>query len=154
MKEEPTRRLIRELLVEQRYCVLATVDGARPLTSLMAFAASDDLAVLVMATDRDTTKFANIQSNPSVSVLVDNRSNRAGDVRDAVALTVEGTAREISGEAPTDLREAYLRRHPHLSGFLADPGCAMVAIEVSRYNLVSEFQKVRELRLDASAGCP
>ncbi|MDX9817540.1 MAG: pyridoxamine 5'-phosphate oxidase family protein [Desulfococcus multivorans] len=133
---------LRELFAAQQLAVLATDAGGRPYTNLVAFAATDDLKTLVFATLRETRKFSNITHNPHVSLLIDSRSNQVTDFQDAVALTALGTGEEVSGEARDTLLSLYLARHAHLSTFVRTPSCALVAVAVREYCLVSRFQNV------------
>ena len=67
---------IRKLMMEQRLAVLCTAqpDG-QAYTSLVAFAASQDLKQIAFATMRATRKFANLSSNPRVARLLDDRAH-------------------------------------------------------------------------------
>jgi hypothetical protein len=80
-----------------------------------------------------------------VSILIDSRSNRVEDFKDAMALTVLGNAHEAEGEEKERLSGLYLARHPHLKEFLMDPDCALMVLEVERYIMVIRFQQVMEL---------
>lgn len=139
---------IRDLFASQRLGVLATSQQGQPYTSLVAFAFSEDLRQLYFATTRATRKFANLQSDPRVSLLIDSRSNRSDDFREAVAVTALGSAREVTGQERQKLMDAYLVRHPSLEEFLRTPTCALLRIKVRRYALVSRFQNVVELSFD------
>jgi len=67
MKESDTiLTQMRELCASQHLAVLATEDCGHPYTSLVAFAVTDDLRRFFFATNRDTRKFANMQSNRHV----------------------------------------------------------------------------------------
>ncbi|WP_373500707.1 pyridoxamine 5'-phosphate oxidase family protein [Desulfococcus sp.] len=133
---------MRELFSGQQLAVLATDGGGRPYTSLVAFAATPELARLVFATTRATRKFANILGNPRVSLLIDNRANEVSDFRNAVAVTVLGSAAEVSGDEKAPLAALYLARHPHLASFVEAPSCALLQVSVEQYYLVSRFQNV------------
>src|SRR5512133_3774274 len=89
---------LRQLLQQQLHLVLATHDGSAPYTSLMAFAASEDLARLFFVTARATRKFSNMAANSRVSVLIDNRTNRSADFQSALAVTALGDAKELQEE--------------------------------------------------------
>ncbi len=136
------RHQLRELFDSQQLAVLATDAGGRPYASLVAFAATDDLTRLIFATTRATRKFANIQENPHVSLLIDSRSNQVSDFRDAVAVTAMGSAAEVSSDDWSPLRDRYLKRHPHLKSFVDAPSCALLRMNVAQYYLVSRFQNV------------
>ena len=107
---------LRDLFSDQPLAVLATDAGGRPYTSLVAFAAASDLTRLLFATTRATRKFANILENPRVSLLIDNRANEVSDFRNAVAVTVLGTAAEVSGDEKAPLAALYLALLAAFSG--------------------------------------
>lgn len=136
---------IRQLLRDQFLGVLATQGEQYPYSSLVGFAASDDLKTLFFATIRDTRKYENILRHPQVSMLIDSRSNRVQDFKDAQALTVLGTARDEEDSDLPDSESQYLRKHPYLSEFLQNPNCAFMRLEVHKYVMVSRFQQVIEI---------
>jgi nitroimidazol reductase NimA-like FMN-containing flavoprotein (pyridoxamine 5'-phosphate oxidase superfamily) len=134
-----------ELLAGQRLAVLSTHDGERPHGSLVAFAATPAMDTLVFATTRGTRKFRNLSRYPRVSLVIDSRSNRESDFREAAAATAEGLAAEVpDGDSP--LRQLYLAKHPTLAAFLEDPTCALVAVRVDAYRVVQRFQEVQTFR--------
>jgi len=139
---------IRGLFVSQQLAVLATSQRGQPYTSLVAFAFSDDLRRLFFATTRATRKFANLQAEPRVSLLIDNRSHRSDDFREAIAVTALGRAQEINGSRRQALLDLYLARHTGLHEFATAPTCALFQVEVTRYSLVSRFQNVVEVHFE------
>jgi heme iron utilization protein len=139
---------LKDMFHSQLFGVLATTGEAGPYTSLVAFVATDDLRRLLFITSSSTSKFANIVDHPQVSMLVDNRSNQAGDVRAAIAVTVVGKACEQRGEERGDLLELFLRKHPNLLAFAHESSTALVEISVSRYILVSSFEEVIHIDMD------
>jgi hypothetical protein len=145
--ENQFREHIRELYRNQNLGVLSTRGKDYPYSSLIGFAASDDLDYIIFATLRNTRKYANIQNSAKVSVLVDSRSNMIEDFRDAAALTILGEVHEAGGKERTMLAQQYLEKHPFLSDFILDPNCAILKLEVENYILVSNFQQVLELKI-------
>ncbi len=143
---EDIRPVIRQMIDTQRYAVLATDDRGQPYTSLMAFAATADLKQIILMTDRNTHKHANLKSNRRVAVLIDNRENSGADTGDAVAITVLGEAEFLGAVSCANLLELYLARHPQLTAFAHSPTCALVSVNVSSYMVVGEFQLVVEWR--------
>jgi len=133
------------LLTSQRSAVLATQGNGQPYCSLMAFAATEDLHTLIIATLRATRKYANLAAEPRVSLLVDNRSNQASDTQAALAVTVLGVAAEVDPAARGPLEHIFLAKHPHLEDFVRSPDCAIIKIQVEKYYLVRRFQEVVEL---------
>ena len=148
MKEkDQIREIILELCSSQKLGVLGTHQGGQPYGSLVAFAATSDLKNFVFATTRATRKFANLRSDPRVSMLLDNRSNRVADFRKAVAATALGRAKEARGKERGNLSKIYLAKHPHLKDFVSSPTCALVKMRVEVYYLVWRFQNVLEWRV-------
>jgi len=142
------QQLIADLLNKQSLGVLATSAAGHPYTTLVGFAVTDDLREILFATHRSTRKFANLSGDERVSLLIDNRTNRAEDFRKAAALTAVGKAQEIGTDQQKELRALFLERHPMLKEFVNSPGCALCRIKVQRYSLVQRFQDVMELDLD------
>lgn len=142
------RQLISDLLNQQNLGVLATSAAGHPYTTLVGFVATEKFDELLFATHRSTRKYSYLQKDERVSLLIDNRSNRADDFREAAALTAIGTAREVSAEQQEQLTPLFLVRHPYLAEFVHSPGCALCLIKVQRYSLVQRFQDVLELDLD------
>lgn len=136
--------ILKGLFRSQRYAVLATDDRGQPFASLMAFAATEDLRQLVVLTERATRKFANLTANRRVALLIDDRENKGSDTEDSVAVTAIGEAKILDPDATVPLLQLFLARHPYLTAFAASPSCASVAVEISSYQLVSRFQRVRE----------
>ena len=146
--DDNLQQQIHQLLQNQRLGVLATSAEGHPYATLVGFFASDDLAELLFATHRSTRKYANLSGDNRVSLLIDNRSNRAEDFRHAAALTAFGTAKEVAAEQQTELKRVFLSKHPLLKEFVSSPSCALCRIRVQRYSLVQRFQDVVELILD------
>ena len=138
---------IQQLLKLQSLGVLATQGKKYPYSTLVGFAASDDLETLFFATIRDTRKYQNIQMHSQVSMLIDSRSNQAKDFKDAQALTVLGSARDEEVSLLRKNEALYLQKHPYLREFLKDPNCAFMRLDVHKYIIVNRFQEVIEIEL-------
>ena len=104
-EEAQIREILLELFSSQKLGVLGTHQAGQPYGSLVAFAATPDLKSLVFATTRATRKFANLRSDPRVSMVLDNRSNRVADFRKAVAATALGQAKETKGKERKKFRQ-------------------------------------------------
>jgi len=137
--------LLKELFATQKLAVLATQEPEQPYLSLMAFAATEDLSTLIVATYRGTRKYRNIINAPRVTLLVDSRTNRAQDFAEALAVTILGEAREVALAEKSLFLELFLRRHPQLRDFATQPECALIKVKVSKYLAVRRFQEVLEL---------
>jgi nitroimidazol reductase NimA-like FMN-containing flavoprotein (pyridoxamine 5'-phosphate oxidase superfamily) len=148
VSDEQIRDRLRNLLHGQPLGVLATCDREGVHATLVAFASTDDLREIVFATDRATRKFRMLEESPRVAMLVDDRTNEVSDFRDACAVTAHGETAEVESGRLNELREIYLRKHPHLEAFVSAPTCALVRMKVEKYDLVGNFQDVHELRIE------
>jgi nitroimidazol reductase NimA-like FMN-containing flavoprotein (pyridoxamine 5'-phosphate oxidase superfamily) len=133
---------VRTLLASQRFAVLSTQEKDHPYMNLVAFAETGDLRTILLATTRATRKYANITAKSGVALLVDNRSNEVADIREAIAVTVIGTACEVSESLRERLGRVYLEKQPHMKEFLSSPSTALIKVDVESYILVSSFQEV------------
>ena len=147
MNEHETKALLRDLFGRQTLAVLATQASHGPYTTLVGFVASEDLTSIYFVTGRSTRKYAALKAHPGVSMLIDSRTNRAADFRDAAAITALGDAQDIDKEKNADIVARYLEKHPHLEDFIKSPTCALIRVEVERYIVVTRFQKVMTLDL-------
>jgi len=150
--EPALRERLADLFRTQQLAVLATQRDGQPYSNLVAFTATSDLRGLVFATARSTRKFENLAADPRASLLIDNRSNRVADFREAVAVTVVGRAVELTGDRRAVLQQRYLGKHPHLKEFVEAPTCALLLLEVDVYITVERFQKVLQWQPRAHPG--
>lgn len=139
------QEIVRNLLNSQRLAVLSTQMSGQPYSNLIAFAVTQDLKDILFATPRATRKYANLTTEPRVSLLIDNRSNRQSDFGEASAVTVLGTAEEVLGPNRERYLQIYLKKHPYLEEFVSSPSCALIRVKVEKYLMVTQFQKVREI---------
>lgn len=138
---------LRTLFHSQTLAVLSTHERGQPYCSLIAFASTEDLKHLVFATTRSTRKYANIEEDSRVSMLIDNRSNKISDFHDAMAVTATGRAAEVLDEEKDSYLSLYLNKHPHLEDFVLSPTCALVRMQIDKYVIVSRFQHVMMLHM-------
>jgi heme iron utilization protein len=138
MKEE--QKLFRKLCTQQKFAVVATQNDTEPYTSLVAFSATKDLSYLIFATLRQTRKFTNIKKNPKISMLIDNRENLSSDVKNAIAITVVGTAYEIKDDTQSFI-DILLKKHPYLTEFIRNKNCALIGLSVEKFFIARQFQQ-------------
>jgi len=136
---------LKTLLTAQRLAVVATQMQGRPYTSLVAFAASEDLRRIAFCTTRATTKYRNLSEEPNVSVLIDSRTHSVEDFATGAAVTAIGKASELPESIVGPAIERFLRKHPHLEVFVRSPSTALCSVEVEKYYLVTRFQHVVEM---------
>ena len=146
-EEAELEDLIRELFESQKLAVLGTQNQGQPYANLVAFAPSGDLKSLYFVTARAMRKYANIEADARVTVLIDNRSNQDSDFSQAAAVTATGTAKEVVDSERDVVLTTYLAKHPMLKDFVQSPSCALLQIRVETYYLVRRFQNVMELHI-------
>ncbi len=146
MKEEiKLESEVRNLLASQKFAVLSTQEQDHPYLNLVAFAEASDLRTILFATSRATRKYGNLSSNAGVALLVDNRSNDAEDIREAMAVTIIGVALEVPDSERERFERVYLEKQPHMEEFLSSPSTALIKVDVESYLLVSRFENVSML---------
>lgn len=138
---------IDRIMHTQLFGVLATEGIQYPYCTLVGFVALNNCREVVFATLRETRKYHNISRQSKVSILIDDRSNSTSDLMDALALTVIGTASEITGEPFNTYSSLYLEKHPNLKEFIADPNCALIKVDIAKYIMVNNFQNVTEVEI-------
>lgn len=129
---------LQHLFLSQKLSVLATQSGGQPHSCLVAFAASKDLKHIIFATNRNTKKYRDIHASPRVAMLVDNRENTEFDFQKAIAITVKGTAREVTGTERNVWLSLYIEKHPNLQRFTDEADVALVLIAAEEY-LIAKF---------------
>jgi nitroimidazol reductase NimA-like FMN-containing flavoprotein (pyridoxamine 5'-phosphate oxidase superfamily) len=124
---------IKALAREKDICVLATVSKQGPYCSLMAYAVDENAIEFYMTTSRLTKKFANIENNPNVSLLIDSRETMPRT--NAQALTVSGKCEIISfhDNKRQNIKEKLLTRHPHLKTILNTPDSEILCIKAESF---------------------
>ncbi len=131
---------------EEYFAVLATDDGHRPYTSLIAYALTPDTKKIIFATPKKTRKYTNIISSANVALLVDNRSKRKKSLMETEAITIIGMAKPVrKGKAWDEFAKIFLLKHPDLEQFLNYSTTALMAVDITQCVHVSRFQTVSVL---------
>ena len=125
--------VLREMLESQLLGVLGTHHDGEPYTSLVGFAATEDLKELLFATGRATRK----------------RANLAADFTEASAATAVGVVEEVPEGERAEFDRIFLAKLPHLESFVHSPSCVRLRLRVSTYMVVTHFQHVIELQIES-----
>ncbi len=137
--------LIKRILASQRFAVLATQTKGQPYSNLIAFAEAENLKSMLFVTGRNTKKYSNAIASKRVAVLIDNRTNQAADLNNAIAITALGTTEEVSTDQEGYYSKIYISKHPQLADFLHKPLNALMRIAITDY-IVASFENVRHFR--------
>ena len=129
---------MKQILMDEKYCVLATAMDNKPHCSLMAYTVGEDGKKIYMITHKDSDKYRNLQINDSVSLLIDTRSNQKEKIKKA--LTVTGHFSQINDDATLYLvKKELINRHPELKVFLDNESSCVFSIEVESFLLLDGF---------------
>ena len=132
---------IKQLVKDEKFCVLATVSDNRPYCSLMAYISEEDCRKIYMATFRNTVKYRNLTENPMVSLLIDTRTKTFdNDINEMKALTITGKFAEVrKGSRRMEVHDMLLQKHPYLGVFLDSPESCLFSVEVHSFLLLNGF---------------
>jgi nitroimidazol reductase NimA-like FMN-containing flavoprotein (pyridoxamine 5'-phosphate oxidase superfamily) len=142
---------IRRVLDRNRLAVLATQRDGQPHTSLMAYTPLEGLRFLAFATYRDTLKYASIQQDRRVAILVEDRERDARQSGQRIVLTALGEAIDTPERERQAHMARHVARHPDLQKFLRSPECELIRVAVHAYQVVSGVDDVRWHEIGESA---
>jgi uncharacterized pyridoxamine 5'-phosphate oxidase family protein len=125
--------------------VLATERSGLPYTNLIGYLLSEDFKFLYFFTPKNTMKYKNIEINPYVSILIDNRDKNSNKKFLITAVTVIGKASILKKFDSTIINE-FLFYYPELTEFTKPGLNVLVKIDIDKYILVSKLQHVVEVK--------
>lgn len=126
---------MRSLILNNELCVLATIGPQGPHTSLMSYLTSDDGAEIYLVTKADTQKYSNIQAEPRVSILIDDR--RVGDPGELNSLTISGRAERVRDtRTEAEILARFAAERPHLCEISSDPDSQVLRVLIDNLQLL------------------
>jgi len=126
---------MKALVRKKNICVLATVSDHKPYCSLMAYITDITCEEIYMVTHKNTTKFNNLQKNPSVSLMIDSRE--AQPRSKAQALTIDGVFIPLIDENKKQkIRDRMLESFPHMKDFIHHPESELIRIKINSFLLL------------------
>ena len=134
---------------KKNICVLATVSDHKPYCSLMAYITDATCEEIYMVTHKSSTKFNNLQKNPSVSLLIDSRETQPRSK--AQALTIDGVFIPLIDEnKKQNIRDRMLGSFPHMKDFIHHPESELIRIKINSFLLLdglteSHFMSLKDL---------
>ena len=140
---------IKELVRKKNICVLSTASNDKPYCSLMAYIADEACKEIYMVTHKNTTKFNNLQKNPSVSLLIDSRETQPRS--DAQALTIDGIFIALVNESKKQkIRKTMIEKFPHMKNFIFHPEAEFIRIKINSFLILkglteSNFVSLKDL---------
>ena len=125
--------------------MLATERRGLPYTNLIGYLLSRDFKYLYFFTPKNTMKYKNIEINPNVSIIINNRDKSSNKKTLITAVTVIGKASILEKFDRTIISE-FLFYYPELTEFTKPGLNALVKIDIDKYILVSKLQHVVEVK--------
>jgi general stress protein 26 len=147
MDEGEIYEKIYELMTNQQFGVLATIENDVPHTSIVAFTVTNSLRTILFLTKQDGRKYKNILANSVVTILVDHRPLSSKNITGSFAISATGTAKPVDLKNAIATKELFLFCHPSLAEYLDDPSFALVSISVSKYEISDGISEVHPYKI-------
>lgn len=139
---------ILKILKNQRFGIFTSVRGNIPHPTLVAFINSEDLSKIFFATTKKSRKFRNLIENPNVVLFWNTQTNKPDDVRSSVTLTGIGHASPLNDSAEQRrVKKIYITKHPYMQDFVNEEETALISVQIEKYELLSDFEKVKKYRI-------
>ncbi len=125
---------IANMLEHQSFGVISTLRQHQPFQHIMAHAYSDDLRNIYFATKSNNAFGINIQEQPSVNILWDNRT---GDVEEEILdayITASGFASKLGDMKARMAKSMILSRHPNLAQFIEETAVTIYSVQIHTYH--------------------
>ena len=132
------KKEVSELMASYVLCVISTVTpDAKPESAIVGYSHSENLELLIGTSDR-TRKFANIQANANVAVVI-------GDTK--AEIQYEGTATVLDEAEAGERLQSHFAQVPGSSKYRDDPSQVFLLITPTwlRLTIHGDEDKVEEM---------
>jgi nitroimidazol reductase NimA-like FMN-containing flavoprotein (pyridoxamine 5'-phosphate oxidase superfamily) len=135
---------MKNLVKRNDLCVLATVSNGKPHCSLMSYMSDEEVREVYMVSQKETQKFLSLIQNPEVSLLIDTREEKMGQLRSGIkALTATGKFQPIDDTVKmSHVRSRFQKQFPHLTVFLDDPKSEIFSIRLKSFQLLDGVKDI------------
>ncbi|BDQ34925.1 pyridoxamine 5'-phosphate oxidase family protein [Pseudodesulfovibrio portus] len=138
------KQIIDDMVSNENLCVLATIEGNVPHTSLMTFFADHAAMKFYFLTHSTSKKYKNLKKNPHVSLLIDRRA-------DDLALSIEGHHLPIRKKQTVEaIIRLYLLKHPEMEEFANHPDTELIRIQGTAAQLAQGMDTIFTTKLKNS----
>ncbi|WP_291329184.1 pyridoxamine 5'-phosphate oxidase family protein [Desulfovibrio sp. UCD-KL4C] len=133
-----------ELIRSNNILVLSTHDGPEPHSSLMTYASSADGSEIYMVSRKNSRKWMNIERNPNVSLLIDDRDlkleKRNSEIK---ALTISGEHIHVTSHSErTEIIKLISDKNPNIASLFSGPECEIIRIKTNSFQLLDGPEKI------------
>ncbi|NLD92835.1 MAG: pyridoxamine 5'-phosphate oxidase family protein [Fibrobacter sp.] len=138
---------IYEVLTNQLFGVLATVENGVPKAVIVPFTVTNNLKTILFLTKHHTDKFKNLENIEPVTILVDHRPHSSKRITGDFAVSATGIAKAVDLSGATATKELFLFCHPSLAEYLANPEYALLSMHVKTYDVSNGISEVHPYKM-------
>ncbi len=138
---------IYEVLTNQLFGVLATVENGVPKAVIVPFTVTNNLKTILFLTKHHTDKFKNLENIEPVTILVDHRPHSSKRITGDFAVSATGIAKAVDLSGATATKELFLFCHPTLAEYLANPEYALLSMHVKTYDVSNGISEVHPYKM-------
>jgi len=138
---------IYEVLTNQLFGVLATIENGIPKAMIVPFTVTNNLKTILFLTKHHTDKFKNIEENEFVTILVDHRPHSSKRITGDFAVSATGHAKVVNLSGATATKELFLFCHPTLTEYFDNPEYALLSIQVKSYDVSNGISEVHPFKM-------
>jgi uncharacterized pyridoxamine 5'-phosphate oxidase family protein len=139
---------IYEVLTNQLFGVLATIENGMPKAMIVPFTVTNNLKTILFLTKHYTDKFKNPDNSELVTILVDHRPHSSKRITGDFAVSATGLAKVVNLSGATATKELFLFCHPTLAEYLDNQEYALLSIHVKSYNVSNGISEVHAYKME------
>ncbi len=140
---------IYEVMTNQPFGILSTVENGVPHSSIVAFSITNNLRTILFLTEQNSKKFKNISGNPAVSILVDVRPSLSKDISGSFAVSANGNAKPVDLKSSNATKELFLFCHPSFIEYVENASYSLMSISVNKYDVSNGINDVYTYKFGA-----
>lgn len=125
---------VRDLLINEKLCTLATCVEDKPYVSLMNFTFVEEENKVVLSTRRDSRKYHNILKNKRISLLLFSSDSE-------ISATFLGTAMTLEGEEERHYREMHMEKN-NMPQFILGDNIGVVVFSIEQIVISDKNDRV------------
>ena len=113
---------VKDLLINEKLCIMATCWEDKPYLSLMNFTYLEDENQVILSTRRNSKKYGNIQKNKNISLLVFSSI-------DGVSVTLLGTALTLEAQEEALYRDLHMQKN-NMPQFIMGENIGLIVFDI------------------------
>jgi len=142
MDESELYNKIYEVMTNQLFGVLATIENNIPKAIIVPFTVTNNLKTILFLTKHHTDKFKKMSDDEQVTILADHRPHSSKKITGDFAVSATGQAKIVDLAGSTATKELFLFCHPSLAEYLDNPEYSLLSIRVTRYDVSNGISEI------------